>query len=131
MPTSTQSIHEIAETRKTDLLLHLLETDPELKNVLVVLRTKDTLHALSTTLSYADIPASALHGGTKPELRDRAVRDLKEGHLRVLVALEAIARSIDLEGIRHVIQFNFHEITDDYLARVAAVKDANGSITTF
>lgn len=131
MPSLTQSIHEIAETRKTDLLLHLVESDPELDTVLVIVRTKDTLHELSTALSQAEIPASSLHGGTKPELRDRAVRELKEGHLRVLVVLEAIARAIDIDGIRHIIQFNFHEIADDYLTRLDAIQKSKGTITTF
>ena len=100
-------------------------------SLLVILRTKEALHAVTAALSQAGLPFQSLHGTKKPELRDHALRDFKEGRLRALVATEAVARASDLDGIRHILQFDFYEVAADYLLRLNTVRQSQGSIATF
>jgi len=131
MPSSSQFIYEVLEHQKTDLLIHLLLTEADLPSLLVILRTKEALHSVTAALSQAGLPFQSLHGTKKPELRDRALRDFKEDRLRALVATEAVARASDLDGIRHILQFDFYEVAADYLLRLDTVRQSQGSIATF
>ncbi len=131
MPIQNQSIHEVFEHQKVDLLHHLLTENEDLHGVIVFSRSRDDVHALTSSLNQAGIKVGSLHGNKKVELRERALKELKEGGIRVLVATEAVVRLLDISGVRHVIQFEFHELADDYLKRVACVEASGGEITTF
>ena len=131
MPSCSQFIYEVLEHQKTDLLIHLLQTEADLPSLLVILRTREALHAVTAALSQAGLLFQSLHGPKKPELRDHALRDFKEGRLRALVATEAVARASDLDGIRHILQFDFYEVAADYLLRLDTVRESQGSIATF
>ena len=131
MPSSSQFIYEVLDHQKVDLLVHLLQTEADLPSLLIILRTKEALHSVTAALSQAELPFQSLHGTKKPELRDRALRDFKEGKLRALVATEAVVRASDLDRIRHILQFDFHEVAADYLHRLSIVQEAQGSIATF
>ena len=131
MPSSSQFIYEVLEHQKADLLIHLLQTEADLASLIVILRTKEALHAVTAALSQAELPFQSLHGTKKTELRDRALRDFKEGRLRALVATEAVARVTNLDGVRHILQFDFYEVAADYLHRLDTVRKSQGSIATF
>ena len=51
MPSSSQFIYEVLEHQKTDLLIHLLLTEADLPSLLVILRTKEALHAVTAALA--------------------------------------------------------------------------------
>ena len=131
MPIQNQSIHEVFEHQKVDLLHHLLAEDEDLYGVIVFLRSRDAVHALTSSLNKVGVKVASLHGNKKIELRERALKELKDGTVRVLVATEAVVRLLDISGVRHVIQFEFHELPDDYLQRVACVTEQGGEVTTF
>jgi len=130
MSNRSQFIYEVLAHQKVDLLIHLLKTEEDLSSLLIILRTKDALHAVTAALSQAALPFQSLHGTKKPELRDRALQDFKKGKLRALVATEAVARVSDLNGIRHILQFDFHEVASDYLRRLESAREVQGSILT-
>jgi len=131
MTITNQSIHEVFEHQKVDLLYHLLEQSNGLQGVIVFLRSRDGVHALTAFLGKVGVKVASLHGNKKIELRERALKELKNGSVQVLVATEAVVRSLDLAGVRHVIQFEFHELAEDYRKRVAAVEEQGGWLTTF
>ncbi|MDE0859086.1 MAG: C-terminal helicase domain-containing protein [Akkermansiaceae bacterium] len=131
MPIKNQFIHEVFEHQKADLLHHLLETEEDLHTVIVFSRSRDAVHALTSSLNKAGIPVGSLHGNKKIELRERSLRELKEGKIRVLVATEAVVRLLDIAGVRNVIHFEFHELDEDYLRRVECVQRAGGEVLTF
>ncbi len=79
MSTSSQSIYQVFEHQKSDLLLHLLETLPDFDKVMVFVHTRDGVHALTSELSHADVRVGSIHGNKKAELRDRALKELSEG----------------------------------------------------
>jgi ATP-dependent RNA helicase RhlE len=130
MSTSTQSIYEVFEHQKTELLLHLLDGLPDFNKVMIFLRTLDEVHALTTVLSHAGVSVESFHGRKKPELRDRALKAFNEGKIRVIVTTEAAARVIDLTGVCNVINYDFPELDQDYLQRVELTGHAGGEVIT-
>ena len=128
MAVSTPSIYEVFAHQKADLLLHLLANGEVEGSTIVFVRSRENLQALTTLLVHAGFAADSISGGKKPELRERALKRLQSGDLRVLVSTEAILREIELTDIRNIIHFDFHELDQDYLAR----RDfATEQITTF
>lgn len=118
MASCLQSIYEVFEHQKTDLLIHLLTRDEQISNAIIFLRSKDDLHALATIIRNEGIASDTISGNKKPELRDRALKNLQNGDIRILVATEAMLREADLAGLSRVIHFDFHELNPDYLKRV-------------
>jgi len=48
----------------------------------------------------------------------RALKDFKSGSVRVLVATNIAARGIDVDGISHVVNYDFPKHPEDYVHRI-------------
>ena len=73
---------------------------------------------MARQLSKSKIPTSAIHSNRSQNQRARALQDFKDGKTRVLVATDIAARGIDVEGITHVINFDFPPNAEDYIHRI-------------
>jgi len=129
MPASTQSIYEVSEHQKTDLLISLLKED-DCSHTLIFLRTRNGVHALTTNLHKAGILADSIHGNKKEELRNRAIKEFQQGKISTLVVTEAAGRDLELQKVNKIIQFEFHELDEDYLHRLQSLNTAQSEITT-
>ncbi len=128
MAACSQSIYEVFDHQKTDLLLHLFTQEEGYQKALVFVRSREDLQAVTTALVHADVAADSISGGKKAELRERALSELLSGNLRVIVATEAILRETDLSGIEQIIHFAPHELDADYQSRLEAASD---EVSTF
>ena len=117
MPATLQSIHEVFEHQKADLLLHLLASETLPTPTLVFVRNREELLELNTEAGHQDLETDTITGSKKIELRERALQDLKKGTLQALFTTESVLREADLSGIKAIIHFDFHEIDQDYLKR--------------
>ncbi len=113
-----QTIHEVFEHQKTELLEHLLESSHEFYAVMVFARTKLGCEELTKALKMEGIATEAIHGDRSQGQRKRALDEFKKGKLRVLVATDVAARGIDVEGVTHVINYDFPEQSEDYIHRI-------------
>ena len=127
---SPTSIYEVFEHQKSELLLHLLNASPDLNQVMVFVRTRDGVHAVTSELGRAEMSVESIHGQKKAELRDRALSAFNEGKIRVLVVTDAVARGLDITGVTNVINLDFPELHEDYQHRVACVESAGGEVMT-
>jgi ATP-dependent RNA helicase RhlE len=124
--TVRQCIHEVPKSAKLSLLKHLLH-DNDLYSVLVFTRTKHGADRVARQLSKAKIPTAAIHSNRSQNQRARALQDFKDGKTRVLVATDIAARGIDVEGITHVINFDFPPHAEDYVHRIGRTGRANSA----
>jgi ATP-dependent RNA helicase RhlE len=115
--TVTQLLFDVAKSRKIDLLLHLL-LDGKLDSVLVFSRTKHGADKIARKLTQAGIPTAALHSNRSQGQRIAALDSFKKGRVRVLVATDIASRGIDVEGISHVINYDFPLHAEDYVHRI-------------
>jgi ATP-dependent RNA helicase RhlE len=127
-----QYLYPVPKSRKIDLLIHLLR-DSSLDSVLVFSRTKHGADKIVRKLQAAKIAAAALHSNRSQGQRTAALDAFKSGRARVLVATDIASRGIDVEGISHVINFDFPMHPEDYVHRIGRTgrADAVGDAISF
>ena len=132
--TVAQFLYPVSKARKIELLLHLLR-DEQLDSVLVFSRTKHGADKIARKLKQAGIQTAALHSNRTQSQRVKALDAFRAGNVRVLVATDIAARGIDVEGISHVINFDFPMHPEDYVHRIGrtgraeAIGDAISFVT--
>jgi ATP-dependent RNA helicase RhlE len=132
--TVTQFVYEVRPHLKPSLLLHLLG-DPQFDTVLVFTRTKHGADRIARRLEGAGIKTGTIHSNRSQNQRLRALKDFKSGAVRVLVATDIAARGIDVDGISHVVNYDFPMHAEDYVHRIGrtgrahAVGDAISFVT--
>lgn len=115
--TVTQFVYEVPKHLKMGLLAHLLE-DEKLQMVLVFSRTKHGADKIARKLEQSGVKCATLHANRSQNQRLRALEDFKSWKVRVLVATDIAARGIDVDGISHVVNFDFPHIVEDYVHRI-------------
>lgn len=126
----------VDEDRKLPLLIRILAREKP-SQVIVFTRTKrgaDKLHEVfSKRLKSGRI--ACIHGDLPQRKRDRVIRELRAGHLRLLIATDVVGRGIDISGISHIINYDIPEYCDDYVHRVGRTgrlsSDQQGRAVTF
>ncbi len=132
--TVAQFVYEVPRHLKQALLLHLLQ-DESLDMVLVFSRTKHGADRIARKLEQQGIRCGTLHSNRSQNQRLRALKAFKDGEIRVLVATDIAARGIDVDGISHVVNFDFPMHPEDYVHRIGrtgrahAVGDAISFVT--
>jgi len=132
--TVTQLVYEVPRHLKSSLLLHLLR-DPQMNMVLVFSRMKHGADRIAKQLEQKGIATATLHSNRSQNQRLRALKDFKSGAVRVLVATDIAARGIDVDGISHVVNYDFPMHPEDYVHRIGrtgrahAVGDAISFVT--
>src|SRR6476620_9358566 len=130
----TQLAYEVPPHLKFALLLHLLG-DPKFDTVLVFTRTKHGADKIARRLERSGISTGTIHSNRSQNQRLRALKDFKSGAVRVLVATDIAARGIDVDGISHVVNYDFPMHSEDYVHRIGrtgrahAIGDAISFIT--
>jgi ATP-dependent RNA helicase RhlE len=130
--TVTQFLYPVPKSRKIDLLIHLLR-DQSLDTVLIFSRTKHGADKIARKLKAVDIPAATIHSNRSQSQRLQALGAFRDGRCRVLVATDIAARGIDVEGISHVVNFDFPMHAEDYVHRIGRTgrADAAGDAISF
>src|SRR5450432_2070189 len=122
--TVTQLVYEVPKSLRPALLLHLLR-DPQMNMVLVFSRMKHSADRIARNLEQKGIKTAALHSNRSQNQRLRALKDFKSGAVRVLVATDIAARGIDVDGISHVVNYDFPMHVEDYVHRIGRTGRAN------
>jgi len=115
--TVSQCVYEIPQHLKPSLLLHLLQNGA-LNMVLVFTRTKHGADRIARRLEQAGISTATIHSNRSQNQRLRALNEFREGKIRVLVATDIAARGIDVDGITHVVNYDFPPHHEDYVHRI-------------
>src|SRR6267154_2798055 len=115
--TVTQFVYEVPKHLKSSLLMHLLK-DPQMNMVLIFVRMKHAADHLADHLDHKGIKTATIHSNRSQSQRLRALKDFKSGAVRVLVATDIAARGIDVDGISHVVNYDFPMHSEDYVHRI-------------
>ena len=132
--TVAQFVYEVPHHAKMDLLIHLLG-EPSMNMVLIFSRTKHGADKVARRLEQHGVRTATLHSNRSQNQRLRALKDFKTGAVRVLVATDIAARGIDVDGISHVVNYDFPMHSEDYVHRIGrtgrahAVGDAISFVT--
>jgi len=112
-----QIVHPVDRRRKRELLSHRIGAE-NWRQVLVFTRTKHGANRLAGQLTADGLKAVAIHGNKSQAARTRALKDFKEGSVRVLVATDIAARGLDIERLPHVVNYELPHVPEDYVHRI-------------
>ncbi len=116
-PTVTHRIHPVSDSRKADLLTHVL-TQPPIGQALVFCKTKRGSNRVGERLERAGVKAAVIHGNKSQGARNRALGDFKSGRVTVLVATDIAARGLDIVQLPLVVNFDLPLVAADYIHRI-------------
>jgi ATP-dependent RNA helicase DeaD len=119
--TIEQRYFTVDPTRKFELLEKLLEREQP-RQVIVFCRTKrgtDKIYErLSRRRSRQPDEVACIHGDLAQNVRDRVMRQFRDGTVKVLVATDVVGRGIDVSSVSHIVNYDVPEFCDDYVHRV-------------
>ena len=115
--TVVQYLYYTNRPDKTNLLLHIIKEN-EIDKVLVFSRTKHGADRIARNLKKKNITAASIHGDKAQNQRQKVLKQFKDGNLKVLVATDIAARGIDIDKLKHVVNFDIPNIPETYVHRI-------------
>lgn len=112
-----QVVHPVDRHRKRELLSHIIGFH-NWQQVLVFTRTKHGANRLAEQLAKDGLKTAAIHGNKTQAARARALKDFKQGRVRVLVATDVASRGIDIDQLPYVVNFEMPNVPEDYVHRI-------------
>jgi ATP-dependent RNA helicase DeaD len=116
----------VSGTHKLDALTRILEAE-EFDGMIIFVRTKTATIELAEKLEARGHSASAINGDMSQQLRERAINNLKQGKLDILVATDVAARGLDVDRITHVVNYDIPYDTESYIHRIGRTGRAGRS----
>lgn len=112
-----QLVYRVDRARKRELLSYLIGFN-NWQPVLVFTRTKHGANRLADQLAKDGLKTAAIHGNKSQAARTRALRDFKQGKVRVLVATDVASRGLDIDQLPYVVNFELPNVPEDYVHRI-------------
>lgn len=121
-----QQVVFVGQNNKAALLVDMLRK-VHVDRCLVFTRTKHGADRVAKHLNHSGIPADAIHGNKRQNVRQRSLEAFKNGRTHVLVATDIAARGIDVDGISHVVNFDLPNEPETYVHRIGRTARAGAS----
>lgn len=113
----------------------LLQKIAAMENVsgLVFVRSIGSMEVLAEKLQYEKVQIAALHSDMGKMQRERALTELRQGKIKLLLTTDIAARGLDIEGLTHVIHYDFPKDTEEYIHRSGRTgrMGAEGTVVSF
>ena len=115
--TIEQHYFTVIPEQKFDLLVRLLERENPTQAI-VFCRTRRGTDRVQRMLRKKMTSVDAIHGDLSQSVRDRVMRQFRDGNICILVATDVVGRGIDVTRISHIINYDVPKFCDDYVHRV-------------
>ena len=131
-----EKIHQMAyvcyEPQKVGIVEHIFKRG-DLQRVIIFCGKKDKVKDISRTLQKLNINCAPMHSDLTQQERDDVMYRFKAGQVDVLVATDIVARGIDIDDIRIVINYDVPHDCEDYVHRIGrtARAERDGEAITF
>lgn len=115
-----QTVIEVSEEEKNDVLLDILHSNPASAEnlVLIFVETKRMCDTTAYFLTKKGFPATAIHGDRDQREREHALDAFRSAEKPILVATAVAARGLDIPNVTHVVNFDLPNDIDDYVHRI-------------
>lgn len=107
----------VSGLHKMDALTRILEAE-NFDGMIIFVRTKTATIEVAEKLEARGFSASAINGDMSQALRERAIENLKNGKLDILIATDVAARGLDVDRITHVVNYDIPYDTESYVHRI-------------
>jgi ATP-dependent RNA helicase RhlE len=119
---------------KINLLVFLLQHNPDFSKVLVFVSTKKLAdEVFERILPLFPEQIGVIHSNKSQNYRFDTFKAFNENRLRVLIATDIVARGLDFDDITHVLNFDIPEVPEHYMHRIGRTgrADKKGVALTF
>ena len=115
-------MYSVSPMRKLGLLSYFLYRRGNVslndKSIIIFVRTKDRGERVSAYLQENKFSACYIHSDLNPAKRHAFLEEFRNGHLKILVSTDLLARGIDLPDVDAVVNLDLPLLPEDYLHRV-------------
>ena len=115
--TIIQSAYVCYEAQKMRILTHLFEETPPTRTI-IFSSSKMKVKELAAAMHRLSIRVEQMHSDLTQEKREEVMRQFKAGNIDLLVATDVVARGIDIDNIRMVINYDIPHDPEDYVHRI-------------
>lgn len=112
-----QQVAMCYEPAKLPLLKHIFK-NVESKRVIVFASSKLKVKELARELRKGGFKIGEMHSDLEQARRDEVMHDFKSGHIDILVATDIVARGIDIDDIKMVVNYDVPHDAEDYVHRI-------------
>ncbi len=116
-PDIAQEVFLIDQAQKRQLLQYIIK-NPEFDSIIVFVKTKDDTETVLEYVKAAWIAADNMHRNRSQNARQRALKKLKDGEIKVLVATDLASRWIDIDALSCVINYDLPQEEETYVHRI-------------
>ena len=127
-----QSIYVCYDPQKLKIIEHLFKAG-DLQRVIIFSGKKEKVKEITRQLKRMNINCAEMHSDLEQRQRDEVMLKFKAAQIDVLVATDIVARGIDIDDIRIVINYDVPHDAEDYVHRIdrTARADRDGMAITF
>ena len=111
-----QDFLQVTESMKYDKLLAAL--DDRDGSVVIFVKTKRRVEQVAESLKLTEHSVNYIHGDLRQSQRERIIRNFKEKRFKIIVATDVVARGLDIEHVKHVINYDLPRDPEDYVHRI-------------
>ena len=106
----------VGRRNKTWALCRILDIDKP--KVIIFCQTKKMVDMLEERLQGLKYKVQAIHGDMTQPKRERAIQDVRDDKIDILIATDVAARGLDIDDITYVINYDMPEDVDTYVHRI-------------
>ena len=106
----------VGRRNKTWALCRILDIDKP--KVIIFCQTKKMVDMLEERLRDLKYKVQAIHGDMTQPKRERAIQDVREDKIDILIATDVAARGLDIDDITYVINYDMPDDVDTYVHRI-------------
>lgn len=115
--TIVQQAYICYEGQKVDLLAHYFSMNSPERSI-VFCSSKLKCKEVARRVHKLGIKSGQMHSDLSQEAREEVMKDFKNGNIDLLIATDIVARGIDIDNIRIVMNFDIPHDPEDYVHRI-------------
>jgi ATP-dependent RNA helicase DeaD len=124
---SMEHVYYVVDPQDKDKALFQIIEWENPESAIVFCNTRRDTNYVYEYLKTRGLQAGIISGEIGQKDRQRVIRELKEGKVRILVATDVAARGIDIQGISHVFMFDHPDDPEVYVHRAGRTARAGNS----
>ncbi|MCC8152876.1 MAG: DEAD/DEAH box helicase [Tannerellaceae bacterium] len=123
--TIMQTAYICYEPQKINILKDLFSKKRP-QRVIIFSSSKLKVKELTTTLKRMKFNVADMHSDLDQSKREEVMKEFKNGHIDILVATDVVARGIDINDIKLVVNYDIPHDPEDYVHRIGRTARGTG-----
>ena len=120
--------HNVVNLNSNEKYEKLLEEiDSRVGSIIVFMKTKHSSKKMCLKLQKYGLSVNAIHGNVRQSKRISILNNFRKKKYRILVATDVAARGLDIPHIKHVINYDLPQNSEDYIHRIGRTARAGAT----